>query len=367
MSNTDNACACTECPSSKKKPSWVAFAYFVLALLGGALLISAEFFGDFGYEANANQGYGMVFVLGLLTGAHCIGMCGGFMLSYLDHGKKKGESHLQSHLKYAVSKTISYTILGGVFGAIGSVIYFSSSLKAGVSMFGGFLLLYLGAKAFGLIPGVRKHFSSPKKMGRVNLSSPISIGLLNGLMIACGPLQAMYLIAAGLGDPLNGMMMLFVFALGTLPLFLLYGVIVGRLKTIRSKWPDRLTAGIIVVFGIMMVNRGMALGGYSFDLGSNKAAVHSTNSNAKPQVLEMTADASGWGTDVIHFEAGRKIKWIINVSKVTVCNREIEIPALGLKKKLVLGENIIEFDPGENSRLAYTCWMGMMNGEFLIK
>jgi sulfite exporter TauE/SafE len=326
-----------------------------------------DFFGNLNYTANANSSYGMVFVLGLLTGAHCIGMCGGFMLTYLDHGKKQGQSQFTSHLKYATSKTISYTIFGGVFGAIGSVVYFSSSLKAGASMFGGFLLLYLGAKAFGLLPGIKKHFSSPKNLGRVKLSSPISIGLLNGLMIACGPLQAMYLIAAGLGDPFHGMALLFVFALGTLPLFLFYGVIIGRLKSIRSKWPDRLTAGIIVLFGIIMVNRGLSLGGYSLDFRNDSRAVHSSVKKQPAQLLKMTANEKGWGSDVLHFEHGRKIKWVIDVEKITACNNTIEIPALGISKQLELGGNIIEFDPGNKTTLVHTCWMGMMSGEFKSK
>ena len=37
-------------------------------------------------------------------------------------------------------------------------------------------------------------------------SNPFVIGLLNGLMIICGPLQAMYIMAAGTGDPVEGAM-----------------------------------------------------------------------------------------------------------------------------------------------------------------
>lgn len=361
------SCACSDCPSTSKKPKGLSFLHFLFALGAGALLIGIDFFGKFNYNVETDSNLGMIFVLGLLTGAHCVGMCGGFMLSYLDHGKKRGVPQVRSHLEYALSKLISYTLFGGIFGAIGSVLYFSSSLKAAVSILGGFLLLYLGAKAFGLIPGIRKHFVSPKRMGRLNLSSPISVGLLNGLMIACGPLQAMYLIAAGIGDPLSGMLVLFVFGLGTLPLFLLYGLVIGKLKTIRSPWPDRLTAGIIVVFGLIMVNRGMALGGYSLSSNDSVITAQSINNNKTPQVLKMTADASGWGEDVILFEPGRKAIWIIDVSEVTVCNREIEIPALGIKHKLTIGENTIEFDPGNHQKLTYTCWMGMMTGQFKSK
>ena len=48
-------------------------------------------------------------------------------------------------------------------------------------------------------------------------SNPFVIGLLNGLMIICGPLQAMYVMAAGTGNWTQGGAILFFFGIGTLP------------------------------------------------------------------------------------------------------------------------------------------------------
>jgi plastocyanin domain-containing protein len=89
--------------------------------------------------------------------------------------------------------------------------------------------------------------------------------------------------------------------------------------------------------------------------------------SAEPQVLSMTANKKGWGKDVIYFEGGKKVKWIIDVKELTMCNKTIEIPALELKQDLVEGRNCIEFDPGNHGSLVYTCWMGMMRGEFRAK
>jgi len=59
---------------------------------------------------------------------------------------------------------------------------------------------------------VLRHFTLrlPKAVNRSITSglqkhrSPLLTGLLTGLLLGCGPLQAMYVMAAGSGDPLEG-------------------------------------------------------------------------------------------------------------------------------------------------------------------
>ena len=86
---------------------------------------------------------------------------------------------------------------------------------------------------------------------------PFVIGLLNGLMIACGPLQAMYVMAAGTGSAIEGAKMLFTFGIGTLPVLLSFGfltsLISGALTSMQhahptaqsqkvESWPNPLSA-----------------------------------------------------------------------------------------------------------------------------
>ena len=62
------------------------------------------------------------------------------------------------------------------------------------------------------------------------------IGLLNGLMLGCGPLQAMYVMAAGTGSPQEGATMLFFFGLGTLIPLLSFGLIASGIPRIIRHW-----------------------------------------------------------------------------------------------------------------------------------
>ena len=87
---------------------------------------------------------------------------------------------------------------------------------------------------------------------------PFLIGLLSGLLLGCGPLQAMYVMAAGLGDPLAGAACLALFGLGTLPALLGFGLL-ARLMSGAMTHRFVQTAGVVmVVMGAMMLNNGLA-------------------------------------------------------------------------------------------------------------
>lgn len=62
------------------------------------------------------------------------------------------------------------------------------------------------------------------------------------------------------------------------------------------------------------------------------------------------------------------VKWTINVKEENLneCNNEIEIRTFNISKKLVVGENIIEFTPYEEGNVIYTCWMNMIKSSIEI-
>jgi copper chaperone CopZ len=156
-----------------------------------------------------NMSYGLLFLVGLLTGFHCVAMCGGFVVSYAT--KKKSYS---SHAQYAVGKTISYTIIGAIFGLIGSIIAFTPMIRGVAGILAGLFLLIFGLNMLNIFPFLRKiRIGMPSGVSKYvgKQSNPLIIGLLNGLMIACGPLQAMYVMAAGTGSILEGAKLLFIF------------------------------------------------------------------------------------------------------------------------------------------------------------
>ena len=80
--------------------------------------------------ADTQMGYGMLFLIGLITSVHCIAMCGGINLSQcIPHGKggvtdaglpgKSRAAAFAPAFLYNLGRVISYTAIGFVLGLVG--------------------------------------------------------------------------------------------------------------------------------------------------------------------------------------------------------------------------------------------------------
>ncbi|MDF2572863.1 MAG: copper ion binding protein, partial [Sporomusa sp.] len=206
--------------------------------------------------------YLVIFVIGIFTSLHCVGMCGGIMMSQAvateAHAK---QSPLIRSLYYNTGRVISYTILGGVVGALGSVLSVSIGLMAGAAIVAGIFMILMGLNMTGLTI-FRRYLSFPRlfNLPLKPSNSPFIVGLLNGL-IPCGPLQTMQLYALSTGNILQGATAMFVFSLGTLPLMLSFGTITTLLSKDSTKTLLKLSGAFVIILGLIMTNRGLAIAG----------------------------------------------------------------------------------------------------------
>lgn len=229
--------------------------------------------------ADSKMGYGMLFVIGLITSIHCIAMCGGINLSQcIAHGEKgTGEGNRLQTFKpaflYNLGRVISYTVVGFILGAIGFL--FGGGTNVGLPVFvqgilkliAGVFMVIMGINMLGIIPGLRKLQPQMPKflahkigMGKAKSKSPLIVGLLNGLM-PCGPLQSMQIVALASGNPIAGALSMFLFSLGTVPLMLGLGSIVSALGQKFTKKVMTVGAILVVVLGLAMLSQGGSLSG----------------------------------------------------------------------------------------------------------
>ncbi len=112
------------------------FAVFGLYVLGNRYGL-LDFLNVFP-EAEAGMGLGMVFVVGVLTSAHCLAMCGGINLSQtaLRHGGATGRAAATPSILYGLGRTLSYTIIGAAVGGVGSLATFSVGVKGLIQIVG---------------------------------------------------------------------------------------------------------------------------------------------------------------------------------------------------------------------------------------
>lgn len=321
----------------------------------------------------------LLFLVGILTGFHCIAMCGGFLVSYTAKNAIEGHKSFYQHLVYGASKTVSYTIIGALFGLIGSIFFFSPGLRGGIAIFAGtFMVFYsLSMMGFGFF---RKFQFNPKFLTKIATKrysgayfGPMMTGLLNGLFIACGPLQALYLYAAGTGSMIQGGLSLMAFGLGTLPVMLGFGGIANAISSKATKRILKISAIIVMILGLVMLNRGLALTGSGYDIKSMTAKFTNTGmtgnivlDNDGYQIIEMDVLRSGWSPSSFTLQKGIPVKWVIDGKEITGCNNAIQVPSLGLEFDIKKGKQTIEFTPEEEGVISWSCWMGMIQGTFIV-
>ncbi|MGY6216226.1 urease accessory protein UreH domain-containing protein [Methylolobus aquaticus] len=369
------------------------------------LYLDEQLRGHSDLPANSeNLSLGLLFVAGLLTGFHCVGMCGALVLGYSARAATAGRLSVWSHLLYGAGKTISYTVIGAGFGLLGSVIAFTPFLRGVVGAVAGLFLVAFGISMLRIWPSFRDfHIKPPafllRFIGRESRRSghPFVIGLLNGLMIICGPLQALYIMAAGTGSPVKGAQLLFVFGAGTLPVMLGFGMLASLLS--KRLTPKLLQASglIVVVLGVIMVNRGLAMTGRGYDFNSVKARssaylerqrldlsgligrLTADDENEVPaapvlpplidgfQIVHMAVTDKGFEPNRFRVRKGVPVRWVITATDpVNPCGSAIVIPQFELEIEVKAGEQACEFTPVEEGIIPWSCWMGMMSGTFVV-
>ncbi|MEI8201098.1 MAG: sulfite exporter TauE/SafE family protein [Eubacteriales bacterium] len=383
----------------EKTFSPLQFAGLVIALLAGYLIIKNTVGFTFIPEITASMGYGMLFVIGLLTSIHCVAMCGGINLSQC---MPKGEApaaakdKIRPSLLYNLGRVTSYTIIGGIVGALGSVFSFSGRAKGAIAILAGIFMVVMGISMLGIFPWLNKftprlpRFLRRKAGAAGKGKGPFIVGLLNGLM-PCGPLQAMQIYALGTGSFLTGALSMFFFSLGTLPLMFGLGVFIMFLGSKFSKWMVGIGAVLVVVLGIIMFTRGAALAGIGMprlvwgsaaqastaqasETLTDKAAanvnpsVSSGSSSDTQNVQYITSTLTANGYPDITVQKGVPVEWTIHADKGVIngCNGTMELNAYGLEVKLKEGDNLIKFTPTESGTITYSCWMGMITGQITV-
>lgn len=309
----------------------------------------------------------ILFVFGLVTGLHCIGMCGSFMVAYSSKNGQRNEHDWLLHIKYGSGKLLSYTLIGGIFGLLGSVISFTIPMRGAIGIFAGVFLIIYGLNLLNVSPALRKlRLPSLAKMGRTQRKDPFVIGLANGLFLACGPLSAMYIFAAGTGSPVNGAVSLFAFGLGTIPAMMFFGF---SLSSIKRYIPRiiKFSGAFVIVLGLVMANNSLVLlgGGINMKQADIEQSFFDVIENV--QTIKMNVNESGWSPDTFVLKKGIKVRWIIDGTQLNGCNDEIIVNDYGMEIDVRQGKNIVEFTPEKEGTVKWSCGMGMNPGTFIIK
>jgi sulfite exporter TauE/SafE/plastocyanin domain-containing protein/copper chaperone CopZ len=355
------------------------FKFIGIMIAVAAIVLLGINSGNYDMESQLNNAsYAVLFVVGVITSIHCVGMCGGIMLSQSIGKESKNKfDAIKPALLYNAGRVVAYTVLGGVIGAIGSVFALSLTAKAGLQLFAGVFMIMMGFNMAGFMAFRKFQIKLPnmacKAMSKPR--APFFVGLLNGLM-PCGPLQTMQIFALGTGSALAGALSMFMFSIGTVPLMLTFGALSGLLTKGYTKKILKFSGVLIIMLGLIMSNRGLALAGMNISpmaIMSSVGAFGDTNASSASsdvikatikdgvQVLNMSANVYGYTPKTLYVQKGIPLKWVINGEEITSCNNTIVVPGMNIQQKLQSGNNLIEFTPGSED-INFSCWMGMKRG-----
>lgn len=352
----------------------IFFAVYMVAKHLGLLNIFNSF-----PTAEEGMGYGMLFLIGLLTSVHCVAMCGGICLSQCVPAKEgtfmNKFSAMRPSLLYNLGRVASYTVIGGIVGAIGSVVSFSGPMKGLVQILAGVFMVIMGLNMLNVFPALRKLnprmpkvFAKKIYAGR-NTKSPLYIGLLNGLM-PCGPLQAMQLYALSTGSPMKGALSMFLFSIGTVPLLFAFGALSSFLSKKFTAKMLTASAVLVVFLGIFMFNNGVGLSGFALPtfpaLANTKQEANMAAVQGDVQVV--TSGITSGSYEPIIVQKGIPVKWTLQAEngELNGCNNSIVVQKYNVQKKLQIGDNLIEFTPTESGTVTFSCWMGMIRSKITV-
>jgi sulfite exporter TauE/SafE len=225
------------------------------------------------------SGFFAVFLVGLLGGVHCAGMCGGIVsaLTLQMPGKSSERGPVwMIHLSYNLGRISSYALAGAVMGALGSLgLLLNNALPVQMT-------LYIGANvmmiALGLyLTGMTGALAFTERAGQwlwrrvqpltrrfLPVRGPAQafpLGMLWG-WLPCGLVYSVLAMALLTGSAERGAATLLVFGLGTLPNLMLAGLLLARFRGIVQGKALRLGSGLLVLgFGVWGLINATTLGG----------------------------------------------------------------------------------------------------------
>lgn len=218
--------------------------------------------------------FAAAFLIGLLGGVHCVGMCGGVVgaLAVQTPRRRRGWS---LHLAYSAGRIASYGAAGAVMGMIGGAgLMFNQVLPLQLLLYvlANLVLVSLGLylaglgnqlvrlEALGAWLWRRVQPYSARVLPADTAGKAFVLGTLWG-WLPCGLVYSLLASALASGGAGSGAAVMLAFGLGTLPNLLLAGMLFKRLRDITSDRRVRLAAGALVAgFGVVGLVRAADLG-----------------------------------------------------------------------------------------------------------
>lgn len=241
-------------------------------------------------EVLANADLVIFLLVGILAGAHCLGMCGPLVGLYANRMSEPHSSlrrdtltlyEVRQHALFNSGRVIGYGVVGALFGVLGGTLFVtvdsvstvgsgvravSGLLAGGLVMVGGLSYVFRGSGAAlpASIPFVSTAFRRVSAIltSRIDhlagSTGIIALGTVHAVL-PCPIIYPAYLYAFAIGDPVRGGLSLAVLGLGTFPSLFAYGTMLGSLSTSQRAGLHRVLGVAFVALGYILLSHGLIL------------------------------------------------------------------------------------------------------------
>jgi len=212
---------------------------------------------------------GPLFVSAFLASAHCVGMCGGFVLA-LDRPGRRFGPRLSAQLTFLAGKACTYVLLGAIVGVAGGSLVRIGALgavQATLAVVTGILMIWAGLQITGVLGELplSRFFGPSSLYGRAvrvvgdarGAAAPFAMGALAGLL-PCPLVYAFLAAALSQGTLLGAITTMAVLGGATAPALLAVSLAGATLSPLVRARLVRVGGVVVIVLGVVTLLRGVA-------------------------------------------------------------------------------------------------------------
>jgi sulfite exporter TauE/SafE/copper chaperone CopZ len=376
-----------ETPNNPATPFLIAgifvLGYIFLSKTGLSTLISV----------NSQSSLPLFFLFGLLAGvSSCAALVGGIILSMSKQWMSKYDGSnstlekAEPHLLFNTGRVLGYAGFGAILGMTGNFFKLSPTLTAGMIIAISLIMVLLGLQMLGVKALQNWQIRLPKSItGKMadeeNFQGKFGPFLMGALtfFLPCGFTITAQALALASGNPIQGALIMGLFALGTVPGLLAIGLSSVKLQSNprHAKQFSMVAGSLVLFFAAFNINAQLAVLGvnYASDFVSSQVKTQTTQTASElpqivngKQVVKMNVSGGGYSPNKITIRAGVPVAWEITSDSNPGCASTIISRSLFTDSVYVAPNTTVtkEFTAPTPGTYRFSCSMGMYTGTIIV-
>lgn len=323
-----------------------------------------------------------IFFTGLVAGGlTCMAVQGGLLASAIaqreNESLKKSDTnhqHTLPILAFLGAKLIAYSALGLLLGWFGSLFQLSLSMQFLLQMAVAIFMIGTALNILNVHPLFRYFALQPphalarrirQQSKQRALFAPAILGAFT-IFIPCGTTQAMMALAIASGSPVIGGLTMFVFVLGTIPVFFSIGYFMMKISDTQEGRFMKIAAFAIIILALFNLNNALGLAGLGIPI--TKQDPKSSLTTPASTTATITVTSRGYTPETVTLKTNADITLTITNTDIVTCAAAFTIPRYGVQRIIKPGtsETVRFRTPPAPTTIPFMCSMGMYRGTIIV-